>query len=227
MIALSLYILPLSRGRDLGSYQIILDKHLLGAPRRVTPPPAAPPPVKSTPGWSREYRLTMMTKDQSTGAVRIGLQNTRDNSALLLIEGKDRYKDYKLVSADPTGGSAQISYQGQVHRFDLQEGPVTSRSASPQPQNRSQVSQRSSTSEPSTPPRRRTVRRRIISPPRQEDTSAVQIKRFASQEELQEHLKEQQMDAIRSGKPPLPIPLTPEMDAQLVEEGVLPPLDTP
>jgi hypothetical protein len=40
---------------------------------------------------------------------------------------------------------------------------------------------------------------------------------------LKKHLEDVQMDAIRSGRPPLPMPLTPEMDAQLVSEGVLPP----
>lgn len=45
--------------------------------------------------------------------------------------------------------------------------------------------------------------------------------------ELEEHLKKYQMDLIRAGGddgPPLPMELTPEMDAQLVNEGVLPPL---
>jgi len=49
-----------------------------------------------------------------------------------------------------------------------------------------------------------------------------------SGEELHEHLKEYQMKLIRAkGElgPPLPIPLTPEMDAKLVAEGVLPPLE--
>jgi hypothetical protein len=41
---------------------------------------------------------------------------------------------------------------------------------------------------------------------------------------LERKLQEYQMDLIRQGKTPLPmVPLTPEMDAQLVEEGVLPP----
>jgi len=31
------------------------------------------------------------------------------------------------------------------------------------------------------------------------------------------------MEVIRSGMPALPIPLTPEMDDQLVSEGILPP----
>jgi hypothetical protein len=45
-------------------------------------------------------------------------------------------------------------------------------------------------------------------------------------EDLEKHLKEYQMELIRAGGalgPPLPIPLTEEMDDQLVSEGVLPP----
>jgi hypothetical protein len=41
--------------------------------------------------------------------------------------------------------------------------------------------------------------------------------------EIRENLQQYQMEVIRSGMPPLPIPLTKEMDDQLVEEGVLPP----
>ncbi len=40
---------------------------------------------------------------------------------------------------------------------------------------------------------------------------------------LEKHLQEYNMQVIRSGAPPLPIPLTVEQDAQLVSEGVLPP----
>ena len=46
--------------------------------------------------------------------------------------------------------------------------------------------------------------------------------------ELEEQLKSYQMDLIRAGGekgPPLPIPLTKEMDDKLVAEGVLPPLE--
>jgi hypothetical protein len=45
-------------------------------------------------------------------------------------------------------------------------------------------------------------------------------------EALVKHLEQYQMDLIRAGGdkgPPLPMELTPEMDAQLVKEGVLPP----
>ena len=43
-------------------------------------------------------------------------------------------------------------------------------------------------------------------------------------QEIRENLQEYQMEVIRSGMPPLPIPLTEEMDAQLVAEGVLEPI---
>jgi len=45
-------------------------------------------------------------------------------------------------------------------------------------------------------------------------------------EELEKHLRDYQMDVIRKGLTPLPIPLTQEMDDQLVKEGVLPPVQS-
>lgn len=45
--------------------------------------------------------------------------------------------------------------------------------------------------------------------------------------EITERLRHAQMDIIRKGQPPLPIPLTQDMDDQLVAEGVLPPSGAP
>lgn len=62
--------------------------------------------------------------------------------------------------------------------------------------------------------RREALRHRTVEPPK------------LSGEELKKHLEEYQMELIRAKGamgPPLPIQLTPEMDAQLVKEGVLPP----
>ena len=44
-------------------------------------------------------------------------------------------------------------------------------------------------------------------------------------EELARHLQEYQMEVLRQGLPALPIPLTEEQDAQLVAEGILPPIE--
>lgn len=211
-------IVPL-RAVDLGEYQIILDKQLLGSVRQVTPPAVAPPVNVPAPAWSQNYRMTMMTQDGRDGSIRVGLQNLQDQTSLLLIEGKDRYEDFALVSANITQGSAQISYKGVSHRFDLQSGPGVTRR---EPAGRNTPETRQSSS-PRTPSTRSSSSPRTSGRNRGEEKPTLQIRRFASREELQEHLKQQQMDAIRTGKPPLPIPLTPEMDQQLVQEGVLPP----
>lgn len=54
-------------------------------------------------------------------------------------------------------------------------------------------------------------------------TEAAPNPRPPTPEEIEKRLQEFQMEALRRGLPPLPIPLTPEMDEQLVREGVLPP----
>lgn len=46
-----------------------------------------------------------------------------------------------------------------------------------------------------------------------------------SPEEVNSLLQEYQKELIRSGQTPLPIPLTPETDQALVEEGILPPIE--
>jgi hypothetical protein len=42
-------------------------------------------------------------------------------------------------------------------------------------------------------------------------------------EDLKRYLQEYQKQLIRTRQPPLPMPLTKEMDDQLVDEGALPP----
>ncbi len=49
--------------------------------------------------------------------------------------------------------------------------------------------------------------------------------RKESDSDVEKRLQEYQMDLIRKGLTPLPIPLTEEMDSQLVKEGVLPPVE--
>ncbi|MCF7818374.1 MAG: hypothetical protein K9M54_10885, partial [Kiritimatiellales bacterium] len=57
-------------------------------------------------------------------------------------------------------------------------------------------------------------------PPEPELSPEEQARR---RDEIRANLQNYQMEVIRSGMPPLPIPLTQEMDDQLVAEGVLPP----
>lgn len=205
------------RNADFGQYQVILDQQLLG---RHSPEPSRPQPetqpMAPPPAWTTEYRLTMITEDLFSGRARVGLYHVRNQVGYLLIEG-EFYEDhpFSLQSLDYNQNRAVIVHQGARHTFSLESAPLP-------------ASAPESASSPLQAPRR-TVRRVTRSVP---DANAAEPPpepppepRFSSPEELQAHLQNVQMDAIRTGKPPLPIPLTPEMDAQLVQEGVLPPLE--
>jgi len=63
-------------------------------------------------------------------------------------------------------------------------------------------------------------RRKRLEEMRQRATAAQKL----SDEDVEKRLQEYQMDLIRKGLTPLPIPLTEEMDSKLVKEGVLPPV---
>jgi hypothetical protein len=209
--------LPLLAQSPLGPYQIVLEKSLLGRADAPPSPAATPPPATvATPGWASEYRMTMLTKDDYNGSVRIGLQNVRDNSGLLLMEDDPPGNPFRLLRADFERNQATVTYQGSSHVFSLESGaPPPPAEPAPQSGGRGQQPTRRRVIEPPAPP--------VPTPPAPEEAAP----RFRTQEELDTHLKEVQMDAIRTGKPPLPIPLTPEMDAQLVREGVLPPPGSP
>ncbi|MDF3130615.1 hypothetical protein P0Y35_15510 [Kiritimatiellaeota bacterium B1221] len=122
-------ILILNRGmaEELGPYQLILDKQLLGVEQRV---PDARPQAKvaaARPSWAQEYRLTMITQDSA--GLRVGLQSLNDNAAYLLVEGESsEWSRFELLSGDYENGSAVIRYQGTEHQFSLQAGaPPVSR----------------------------------------------------------------------------------------------------
>jgi len=206
-------VLYAQRSGDFGQYQVILDQQLLGrhAPEPSRPQPETQP-TAPPPAWTTEYRLTMITEDLFSGRARVGLYHVRNQVGYLLIEG-ETYEDhpFSLQSVDYDQNRAVILNQGARHTFSLESAPLI---ASP-PESPSSPRQ--------APPR--TVRRvtRPVSDANASDPPPEP--RFSSPEELQAHLQNVQMDAIRTGKPPLPIPLTPEMDAQLVQEGVLPPLE--
>lgn len=204
----------------LGKYQLILDKQLLGI-EKVTPAPAAvSAPVVAEASWSRDYRMTMITQDEDK--LRVGLQNLKDQSAVLLIEGENSYPDFRLLSGNYQQGIARVSYRGVEHQFMIESGPAP---ASATPANRPGSSNWGNRPRPggtSSSPRSGSPRMRTGEESSGETPPQPQVRTFQSREELQAHLQEQQMDAIRTGKPPLPIPLTRQMDDQLVKEGVLP-----
>jgi len=201
---------------DYGRFQVILDKQLLGRAAADASPADVTTPVTPPPVWASEYRMTMMTRDAFDGSICVGLQHARDNSGYLLMQGAPSTQGFQLTDADFDANRATIRFNGAPHIFHLEAGTEVS----PQP---------------AAPPGGRNISRSTRIPPRQPDPPALppgpppeqpEAVRFNTPEELQIHLQNVQMDALRTGKPPLPIPLTPEMDQQLVREGVLPPQES-
>ena len=191
-------------------YQIILDKAPFGKP--PPPPKAKPPPVvqKPTgPSWVESYRMTMLMVDDDEQP-RIGLVNVKDNYSFTLGIADDPIDGIRLKSVDYQKQSATVDKGGDVQDISMQELAAIPPATPAKKPATSGTSVRD----------KYLARRKEMEKKRQ---VAMKEPKFQGAE-LEQHLKDYQMEVLRKGLPPLPVPLTPEMDNQLVEEGVLPPL---
>lgn len=193
---------------DFGRYQVILDRKPFGEPSAEPsePRPTTPSPEES---FARALRLSALFERQD-GEIRVGLVDTQNNESFFLGVG-DTHNEIELVSASYGDEEAVLRRGSEMVIMKLEGGqiePITEQ------QHRERAESRQSSYAERRQARREAAERRRAEPPPEP--------RFTG-EELDRHLKEYQMEVIREGLPPLPIPLTPEMDAQLVEEGVLPP----
>jgi hypothetical protein len=191
-------------------YQVILDRMPFGDP---PPAPVAPPPAPTPPhlSFARTLRVTAMYETDD-GLVRVGLVDSNGNKSFILREDGAPFEGIELVSADYAEGEVVLRKGTEMAVLRMGEA-AQSISEPPQRGARPRVATQASYEE-----RRRArtdaLQQRALQPPREPPLTG---------EALEQHLQEYQMEVIRQGLPPLPIPLTPEMDAQLVAEGVLPP----
>lgn len=200
---LSSAALSLADDEGFKRYQLILDKPPFGQ----APPEAEVVQVAASQSFARNLRLSMLFEGPD-GTTRAGIvDNTTKKSYILRIgEPQD---GLEVVEADVKTSEAMLRKGNEVALFKLEAGAG-------EPISKSEQSSRQS----SYAERRRALlqkveeRRNQAEPPPEPKLSG---------EALKKHLENVQMDAIRNGLPPLPLPLTPEMDAQLVKEGVLPP----
>ena len=192
-------------------YQIILDRKPFGdLPLPVTTDPNAPPPVSFAQG----LRLSMIIEDDTTGEMKVGFVDTRSNKSYTLAVGESQ-DGIELVSASWDNEEAILRQGGEMALIKLQSGTVESINPADQAARLQQAAQ---TTRPSYAERRRIRQQQM-----QQEVEKLNEKPKYTGDELAKHLYEYQMEVIRQGLPPLPIPLTPEQDAQLVTEGVLPP----
>jgi len=193
-------------------YEIILDREPFGhSPEEGAAQTQEQMVVPQQQSFARSLRLSALWKIEGVG-IRAGIMDLQNKQNYTLAVG-DSIEGIELVSADYDGESVVVRKGAEHAQLEMQTAEARPISASDARElNPAERLRQNSYLE------RRRARREQYQRPEPEDPKYTG-------EELRKRLQEVQMDAIRTGKPPLPIPLTPEMDKKLVEEGHLPPLE--
>ena len=192
-------------------YEVILARKPFGAPPPA-PEQVRPPPPKAD-SFAMSLRLSMILESED-GEIRVGIVDTRNNKSFVLRVGEPQ-EGYELVSASYEDGEAVLRQGEEMALLDISKSSFEEIAPSEQPQRLDAARTRSSYAERRRARAEQLQREAAQPPPEPKYTGA----------ELERHLSEYQMEVIRQGLPPLPIPLTPEQDDQLVAEGYLPPVE--
>ncbi len=205
---------------DFSRYEPILTRKPFGVPA-VRPPDGGTnaAPLLARDALTRTLRLCALREDAD--GLRVGFLDTKVNPPksyyLRVGETEDGYQvmeasfseDKALIGKD---GREEWLKMGSETTLPAGSGPAVAASAAaePRPTGAPAASYADRLRQ-----RREMLQQRTVEPPK------------LSGPALEDHLRTYQMDLIRKGQPALPIPLTKEMDDQLVAEGVLPPNETP
>ena len=205
----------LAVGTGFEKYQIILDRNPFGeAPVFNAGDAQERPTISLADSFAKTLKMTAILEPEDRPR-RVGLVDTATNDSYFLAEGEiDANSGVELVSADFEMETALLRKGEEMVELKLQSGEFVPLTPSEQ---KDRISE-------NTKKRLSYAERRKARMARRK-TAAAQPppKPKYEGEELKQHLEEYQMEVIRQGLPPLPIPLTPAMDDQLVAEGVLPP----
>ncbi len=202
LILLTLALSGMAAEEGFKRYQIIIDKHPFGE----EPPELETVQISLDKSFARHLRLSMLFEGPG-GDVRAGIIDTKEKKNYILSIGEIE-GGLELIEADLSASEAMLRKGSEVALFKLE-------SDTPEPLSKSQQAARRSSYAG-----RRSAR--LAAANRSTEPKKPEAPRLTG-EALRAHLENVQMNAIRDGLPPLPLPLTPEMDAQLVSEGVLDP----
>jgi len=193
-------------------YAVIIQRQPFGEP-----PAAPPPPTPTGEAWAKHLRLHSFY-DIGDGW-RVGILDNRDKSNHILAIGDKTPDGIELIAAGYASEAKDADFVATLQkgdeRCDLKpSGTFTMLSAAEQR-------------------RRDTRNRRRTKPslrPRRQKEKEPRPEPLYKGKELDTHLQEYQKELIRRNVegekvPLLPIPLSPESDAELVREGYLPPVD--
>ncbi|OUX37959.1 MAG: hypothetical protein CBE26_02115 [Kiritimatiellaceae bacterium TMED266] len=217
--SLALFVVADEAAESYGTdrYTVILEREPFGQELVIEVPTVTPEQEiaaaqAAAKAAEKELRLCFIF-ETTRGEIRAGFQNKTakpgDPKSIMLGVGES-FRGMQLLSVDMDESSATLDRDGVRVNFSLAKAPVPSgakQAAAPKPR-RFGSGFRAQQQKPEPKPKE------------PELTPAQQAQR---REEIQENLRQYQMEVIRAGMPPLPIPLTKEMDDQLVTEGILPP----
>ncbi len=228
MIWLMLLAFPVyGRVADFSRYEVILNRRPFGEPPPETPAAGALP-VMTGPSFADSLRMVALTDSQ--GDVRVGFVDTKASPSktyfLFVGESQD---GIEVVSASYEEETVVLRKEGDERVLSMAHGGRVVTAGVPMPGGGMATGAR--------PTRLQRVEGdagqgrtpRTLSPGRlsrlaEEQRRAVTLPELHGAV-LERHLQEYNVQAIRAGIPPLPIPLTEAQDAQLVAEGILPPLE--
>lgn len=198
-------------------YQVIIDRKPFGA----LPPPVAEQKAPATPvdSFTKYYRVCSIVKEDD-GTLTVGVVDNRGNKALVLKKDVADPSGLTLIDANYEQENATLRMGEEVAVMDLR-GTVAPPGGAPGQAPQVAMAPSGMPAPPGVPSSY-ADRRRIRQLQTQETAQPAPPPKYTG-EALQKHLQDYQEEVIRQGLPPLPIPLTPEQDARLVKEGVLPP----
>jgi hypothetical protein len=232
LIALLLLVsyLPASAA-EFSRYASIIERRPFGAMASV-PEVSAPAVVTlaAPPAFLKDLRMCAIT--ESPAGVRVGFVNIRARppQPYYLYVG-DSEDGIELVDADYLKEGALLRKDAEQYWLNMRGGEPAGATGS-QPASRSRLRSPSTSKRSATPPGRDRSKGVSTHSPNSyagrrhrrlaEMRKRASKSRKASEVDVEKRLQQYQMELIRKGLTPLPIPLTEETDDQLVREGVLP-----
>ena len=196
-------------------YKIIVDRKPFGQ-ELISPEPsvlaiqAEANAIAAARSAEKELRLCFLF-ETTHGVIRAGFQNKvvkkGEPKSIMLAVG-ETFKGMKLIDVNINESTATLDRNGVKVMFSLAKAPKNPSINSKEPVGRKFNSG---------------FRPQKINEAPKENIKLTPQEEERRKQEIQESLRRYQMDVIRAGLPALPVPLTKEMDDQLVAEGVLPP----
>lgn len=187
----------------------------------AAPPPPPPEPTKiPPPPWTPNFKLTMASKNFRTGVIKVNIHNIREKDDYYLGIGESSGTNHNLVVEsvefdEDEFATVYISKDGgEPQEFvmeDVLSGPSTAAAPVRPPARPGARPPTRPTARPAPRPNFPTRAPRTNTPTRYEGS------------EVENHLRQYQMAAIRQGLPPLPVPLQDDQIDTLMKEGHLSP----